>query len=294
MLSLRHLLIFKTISETGSFTKAAQQLFLTQSAVSHAIRELETQTGSVLFDRLGKQICLTSSGRQLLSEITPLLSSCEALEKRMHSLEKTAPIHIVSSITIAVCHLPRFLLSFQKKWPDVPVYTQVLPAASALELLKSGGADIALVEGLPPNPPFLNYCFASYDLTAACAPDYSIVRNLQKSSLSVTQFCAEKLLLREKGSAIRDCLDSALLLSGTKVDPVWTSVNSPALIQAALAGLGITVLPDLLLKDYLAAGSLLPLSVEGLKLSNRMYLVYHGGKYFSSPLQDLIALIREG
>lgn len=292
MFSLRHLLIFKTICETGSFTGAARQLFLTQSAVSHAVRDLETEAGTVLFDRLGKQICLTSSGRQLLTEITPLLASCEALEKRIRRLEDAAPVHIVSSITIAAYHLPRILLKYQEKWPDVPVYTQVVPAASALEILKSGGADIALIEGLPPAKPFISYGFASYDLAAACAPSYAARRFPQKNSLSVTQFCAEKLLLREKGSAIRDCLDSALLLLGAEAAPVWTSVNSPALIEAAKAGLGITVLPALLLKDHFSSGSLLPLFVEGLQLSNRMYLVYHGEKYLTSSLQDLLSLIR--
>ena len=68
-MNLRHLLIFKTVVDTGSFTKAAKQLFITQSGVSHAIRELEQQTNAVLFDRLSKAIILTPAGKLLLEKV---------------------------------------------------------------------------------------------------------------------------------------------------------------------------------------------------------------------------------
>lgn len=292
MLSLRQLLIFKTVSETESFTRAADVLFITQSAVSHAIRDLENEMHTILFDRLSRQVRLTSSGRLLLDEILPLLSSCEALENRLQNLDRKAPVHLVSSITIAVSRLPAILLSFQEKWPDVPVCVDVLPAAAALEKLRCGGADLALAEGIPPQGPFLSRTFARYDMLAACAPGYHFLQEIQPDHiLSVSAFCRERLLLREKGSAIRDCLDSALLLLGMQANPAWTSVNSPALIEAAKAGLGITVLPDILLRDSFRSNALIPLSVEGLTLSNEMHLVLHADKYLSAPLQDLVKLI---
>lgn len=291
MLPLRHLQIFKTVAETESFTKAASLLFITQSAVSHAIHELEADTHTQLFDRLSKQVRLTSSGKFLLSEVLPLLSACDSLESRLLQLDRQAPIHIVSSITIAVCRLPAILTAFQEKWPEVPVYVEVIPAASALERLKSGRADIALTEGVPPQGSFLCRSFARYDMLAACAPQYRLQNTEAGRHLSVAGFCREKLLLREKGSAIRDCLDSALLLLGKQINPVWTSVNSPALIEAAKAGLGITVLPDILLTDALADGSLTCLRIEGLKLCNEMYVVRHADKYLSEPLKDLLRLI---
>ena len=78
-MNLRHLLIFKTVVDTGSFTKAAKQLFITQSGVSHAIRELEQQTNAVLFDRLSKAIILTPAGKLLLEKV-------EELQKRSRTI----------------------------------------------------------------------------------------------------------------------------------------------------------------------------------------------------------------
>ena len=111
-MNLRHLLIFKTVVDTGSFTKAAKQLFITQSGVSHAIRELEQQTNVVLFDRLSKAIILTPAGKLLLEKVIPILSLYHDLEKQIDVLEMSAPLKVVSSITIATFWLPKILKQF--------------------------------------------------------------------------------------------------------------------------------------------------------------------------------------
>ena len=87
-MEVRQYRIFKEVAETGSFTKAAANLYITQSAVSHAVRDLEERAGTILFDRLSKSIRITESGRLLLEEVTPILAACNALDSRIGSLEK--------------------------------------------------------------------------------------------------------------------------------------------------------------------------------------------------------------
>lgn len=285
MMTLRHFEILRAVAETGNFTRAAEKLFITQSAVSHAIRELEKKAGTALFDRLSKSIQLTKSGELLLEEILPILSSCEALDARISSLEKRAPLHIVSSITIATFWLPSILKAFHKDWPDIPVHVDVVSAANAIEILRNSKADIALIEGAAPQGPFICTSFASYPLHIVCAPDYPI----QRRELTLQQFCSEKLLLREKGSAIRDTLDSVLYLSGYTVKPAWTSVNSLALIEAAKAGFGITILPDVLVSEPLSQGQLISLSVQDLSLHNELIAVRHRDKHLPAPLKTLLS-----
>lgn len=285
MLSFRHLTIFKAVAESGSFTKAADRLYITQSAVSHAIKDLERDTGAILFDRLPKRVQLTAAGRVLLEEAAPILSACEALNQRMPHLEARAPVHIVSSITIATHWLPTALRQMQQDWADVPVQVDVLSAADAMERLRTGAADCALLEGARPKGPFTCVPFASYALLATAAPDYP----LPPLPLSLDAFCAQKLLLREPGSAVRDVLDSALLLSGRTVYPAWVSVNSPALIAAAKAELGIAVLPELLVRSDLADGTLIPVPVDGLSLHNDLLAVWHREKYLTAPLKALLS-----
>lgn len=220
-MEVRQYRIFKEVAETGSFTKAAANLYITQSAVSHAVRDLEERAGTVLFDRLSKSIRITESGRLLLEEVTPILAACDALDSRIGSLEKKAPVHLVSSITIAAFYLPGILQSFEASWPGLPVTVEVVPAAAAVEVLRCGKADFALIEGAVPQGPFVCEAFDSYKMHILCAPGYLPVDKM----LSMEEFCGERLLLREKGSAIRDTLDSTLYLAGYTAYPSWTSVN---------------------------------------------------------------------
>lgn len=295
-MTLRHLMIYKTIAETGSFTKAAEALYITQSAVSHAVKELEEQANTPLFDRLSKQVRMTESGRLFLEEILPILSAFELLESRMGKLDQQAPIHLVSSITIASYRLPRILKELKKKWDELPVSVEVVRAAAAIETLREGRADLALIEGAVPQGPFESMTFSSYSMCVLCAPDYRTVLDWQgeeKGAISLEQFCKERLLLREKGSAIRDALDSALYLNGCTAYPSWCSVNSNALIEAAKAGLGLTVLPEILVRDALKKRELVTVKVRDLALSNELLAVWHRDKHMSAPLLDLLSLLRE-
>ena len=317
-MTLRHLLIFKTIAETGSFTKAAEALYITQSAVSHAVKELEEQAKTPLFDRMSKQVHMTESGRLFLEEILPLLSSFELLESRMGKLEQQAPLHLVSSITIASYWLPRILREFKKQWRELPVSVEVVRAAAAIGTLREGKADLALLEGAVPQGPFESLPFAFYSMCVLCAPDYeggsggsvhdgaaggSVHDGAAGGSghggaagerrMDLGGFCGERLLLREKGSAIRDALDSALYLAGYTAYPSWCSVNSNALIEAAKAGLGLTVLPEILVRDALKKGDLVTVQVEGLSLKNEMLAVWHREKHMSAPLLDFLSLIQK-
>lgn len=285
MLSLRHLMILKTVAETGNFTRAAGRLYITQSAVSHAVRELERDTGMVLFDRQARQVRLTAGGRRLLDEALPILAACESLEQRIGQLEERAPVQIVSSITIAAFWLPGILKQMKQNMPDTPFYVNVVSAAAAMETLRAGEADIALVEGALPEGPFHWRHLSEYRLQAVCAPDDPAAG----TCLTIPEFCGADLLLREAGSAIRDTLDSVLFLAGHVARPAWVSVNSTALLEAARAGLGITVLPEVLVKEELARGGLAAVEVAGLALKNEMIAVWYKDKHITPALQALLS-----
>ena len=105
-MNLRHLEILEAVARAGTFTGAAQKLFLTQSAVSHAVAELERQAGAPLFDRMPRGVRLTPCGTLLLEEARGILAACRELEGRLAGLEEEAPVQLVSSITIASFPLP--------------------------------------------------------------------------------------------------------------------------------------------------------------------------------------------
>lgn len=285
---IRYLEILEAVAETGSFTGAAKKLYITQSAVSHAVAELEKQTGTALFERFPKGVSLTRCGLSLLEESRSILTACRNLDRRIKHLEENTPVNIVSSITIASFLLPEILRELHISFPEIQLSVRVASANAALDSLQRGNADIAFWEGAAPKGNFDTILLGSYQLFAACAPDF----DLSGEVITPDRLCAYPLLLREPGSAIRDTLDNTLALANLKAEPVWESVNSLALIKAAEAGLGITVLPEKLLADSLLLKKLRVIELHKMKMENQMLALFHKDRYITKPFQVLIELLK--
>ena len=285
---IRYLEILEAIAETGTFTSAAKKLYITQSAVSHAVAELEKQAGTALFERLPKGVALTRCGASLLEESRSILTACRNLDRRMSHLEENTPVNIVSSITIASFLLPEILRDLKTSFPQIQLSVRVASANTAIDILQRGNADIACWEGAAPKGNFQTIVLGSYNLCAACAPDF----DLSVKAISPDQLCRYPLLLREQGSAIRDTLDNTLALANLRAEPVWESVNSLALIKAAEAGLGITILPEKLLLDSLLLKKLRLISLDKMKMQNQMLALFHKDKYITKPFQILIGQLK--
>ena len=147
---VRYLEILEAIAETGTFTGAAKKLFITQSAVSHAVAELEKQAGTALFERLPKGVILTRCGASLLEESRGIVTACRNLDRRITHLEENTPVAIVSSITIASFLLPEILGELQTAFPQIRLSVRVVSANAAIAILQRGNADIAFWEGAAP------------------------------------------------------------------------------------------------------------------------------------------------
>ncbi len=286
---IRYLEILEAIAETGTFTGAAKKLFITQSAVSHAVAELEKQAGTALFERLPKGVAMTRCGLSLLEESRSILTAYRNLERRINHLEENTPVHIVSSITIASFLLPKILREWNTSFPKFQCSVRVASANSAIEILQRGNADLAFWEGAAPKGKFHTIRLGSYQLCAACAPTFA----LPAQTISLSQLCSYPLLLREKGSAIRDTLDNTFALANLKAEPVWESVNSLALMKAAEAGLGITILPEKLLQDSILLKKLRFIHLNQVTMENQMLALYHKDMYITKPLQTLIDQLKE-
>lgn len=290
-MNIRYLEVFEAVKQTGTFTGAAKKLHLTQSAVSHAIAELEEMTGTALFDRLPRGVRLTHYGKTLSEETAGILAACRSLDKRIRQLEEYTPLNLVSSITAASFLLPRIINDLREKLPALQVNVRVVSAACAMEILQKGEADIAFIEGTEPRGAFQTIPLGSYHLCAACAQESTLPDRIS----SLRELCSYPLLLREQGSAIRDTVDSILSLGNQKAYPVWESVNSFALIKAAEAGLGITILPEVLLRDSVEQNRLRLIGLEGVEekaWSNKVMAVFHKDKYVTCSFRMLTESIR--
>jgi molybdate transport repressor ModE-like protein len=148
-MGIRHLKIFKTVCEEGSVTKAAQKLYMTQPAVSHAIKELETEKGFPLFDRISGRLHLTGGGKAMLEKTIALLGLYGEIESISPGSRHDSLIRIGSCITAACYWLPAILQGFRSAptHKNIRIAAQVAAADGVIGMLKANSIDIALLEG---------------------------------------------------------------------------------------------------------------------------------------------------
>lgn len=287
-MKVRHLRIFKIVCEEGSITRAAEKLFMTQPAVSHTIIELEEYLGIELFDRISRKLYLNETGKLFLSKTIKLLDLYDDLEKNIKELEDSALIKIGSCITIANFELPNIIKSFEKICKGTPLKIVVDNARSIEEKLCKNEIDIGLIEGVVYNEDLEQIPFSTYEISVFVSPEHKLAR---RNKVTIKELTEEKLLLREKGSSIRDVFDSALLLHDINVKEYLTSVNSEVLITAAKENLGALVLPKVLVEKELIAGKLLEIKVESLNLVNVNHIAFYKGKVQTNNFKKLIEII---
>lgn len=279
--------IFKEVCEELSFTKTAKKLYMTQPAISHVISDLEGEIGGKLFERIGRKIHLTGTGEILLHKVVRIIELHEDLENGFKDQEELVTIRIGSSITIANFWLQKWIKEWRRKYGRTPLKIQVDSATNIEEKLLNNEIDIALMEGAIHNKQLVSHEVSSYEMSVICSSNHDFAKS-GRSEIAAEEFAAQPLLLREKGSAIRDTLDSALLLKHIYVEPMMTSVNSQALIQAVKCNFGISVLPDLLVMQQVKEGDIAKVSIKDSRLFNYNSICYHRDKYLSKPMQWFI------
>ncbi|MCR1950304.1 LysR substrate-binding domain-containing protein [Clostridium sp. DSM 100503] len=194
-----------------------------------------------------------------------------------------------SCMTIANFILPTIIEKFQGVCKSTPTKIIVDNARSIENMLCKNEIDLGLIEGVVYNEELERIPFSSYELVVVCSNKHKFVK---ENSIMLNELVKEKLLLREKGSSIRDIFDSALLLHDIRVNPSWTSVNSQVLIEAAKKNLGITVLPKVLVENEIDLGNLIEVNVNELNLSNVNNIVFYKGKVQTNSFKELVNIIK--
>ncbi|RGY95439.1 LysR family transcriptional regulator [Clostridium sp. AM58-1XD] len=286
-MNIRQLQIFEVVCTEKNVTRAAEKLYMTQPAVSHVIAELEEETGCRLFDRISRRLYLNETGKRFLGKTKQLLELFEELSEGFSESEEFSPVTIGTAITAANFWLPELLRDFSERWKNTPVKIEVERTSDVEQKLLDCQADVGLLEGKVKSRQLEYVVFSGYHISAFAVPEMG-----KKCSMTTGELSESRLLLREKGSAIRDSFDYAMAAAGFEAVPAMESVNSQALIQAARSGFGIALLPDILVKREEEAGELKKIHVEGLEIFNEISIAWHREKELTSPLKWLVERLK--
>ena len=277
-MTLRHMKILVEVYRQNSVTKAAQALHLSQPSVSLALRELEDYYGVTLFERVGRRISPTECGREFYGYAVHVVSLMDELETRMRNWD-----------AIGTYLLPELVRRYQAEFPALHVDVQVCRASQVEQLVLDNRIDLGLIETQPEHEELVAVPFSRDELQAIVPPDSPLAGQGKVTIQELAQF---PFLMREPGSAGRKALDGYLALHRLSVQPAWESVSTQALIKAVVEGLGVAVLPKLLIQQDVASGNVVPLTLKE-PLRRTLNIVYHKRKYLSESMQRFIALCRE-
>lgn len=281
-MNIRLLRVFEEVCRTQNITRAAETLHMTQPAVSQAIRDLEKDTGLVLFERLGRRILTSETGLAYLGKVKALLEMCDALEASTQEILDNTPLRIGCCLTIAQSWLPDMMAIYGQKC-KTPVHVTAAGAHQILDLLRDNQIDIALYEGVSPAAPLTSHVFSTYRLIPVCSSTHPF----SGKEVSLEDFLRQPLLLREQGSAIRDVLDSFLRLKGLVAQPIVTSTNSQALLKLFQKNIGVGILADKILPSALSEVGLATFTIKGMELQNDNRIIYHQDKVVSAAMRSL-------
>ncbi len=279
--------VFHTVASRINFTKAAEELYITQPAVTKHIREIENHFKVKLFERNGTKIKLTPAGKTLLEFTGQLFTMYGNLEFEMNSFTQRhkGKLRIGASTTIAQYVLPQVLAAFHKKFPEIKVSLGINNTEHIEEELQNKIIDLGIIEGRSKSSLFKYTEFIKDELVLVAGINHSLAK---KGTIKPEELLKMPLLLREPGSGTLDVLAYALKPLKIKISQLKTemqlgsteSIKLYLLNSEAMAFLSIhSVLKELQNKECTI------IDVKGLSIERYFYFIQQHGQ--AEGLQNL-------
>lgn len=281
-MTIRHLKVFICVCKHQSMTRAAEELFIAQPAVSNTIAEIEKNYNVKLFERINKRLILTNEGKVLLVKAQEILSAFDEFEEMALNSSKKPLVKIGSSLTIGKQKIPRLLRNLKEKFADVDFQVSINQTSIIESKILSGALDFAFIQGKPSDQNIKSRLVDCNTLIAVCGKKYDM-----PNTVTLKELCRYDLLLREDESVSREFLDHIFALENIVVTPVMESISNQALISAAVQNLGVTIMPEALLTRQLGSGALRKIDVSDYEFTRNSYLVYHKDKSFGSVKKEI-------
>lgn len=241
--SLSRLRALRMVCATGSFSTAAEQLLLTQPAVSSQIRQLERETGAQLIERIGKRARATPEGAVLIATATRIFDELDSALEELSSMqgETSGPLHIGAGATAATHLLPSVLAEFERANPKVEIQLTTGNTRDMLPALKRADMDIAIVTG-PITENELSYAPFFSDRLFCLAPPAQ-VRGMK--ALQPADFEDKRLVLYEPGGYIRQIIDDWFSSAESRPGEVFDIGNADAQANFVRAGFGWSIISEM-------------------------------------------------
>lgn len=274
--TLRQLKVFETVARHLSFSRAAEELHLTQPAISTQVKTLEEHVGLPLFEQLGKKIYLTPAGAELLHYCRAIIQQFQDAEAAMTQFKGVSGGKLnVAVISAGDYFFPRLLVEFARRHVGVTLNLTVHNREELLGQLADNLTDLAVMVRPPLDMDTVNESFAPHPYVIVAASNHPLV---MEKRIPLKTILHEPFVVREKGSDTWNSMKEGFGDHINDINVAMEIKSTETIKQAVIAGLGISFLSAHTIKLELQSGSLAVLDVEGFPLMLNWYLVHRRNK----------------
>ena len=290
-LTLRQLQCFSAVAQNLSFTRAAEQLHLTQPAVSMQVRQLEQQTGIALTEQLGKRIYLTNAGEEVFRYARLILQQVDEMDDVLNKMKGLSGGQLrIAAISSANYFAPRLLGEFLQRFPDVRVSIDIKRQEHVLKQVADNEVDMAIMGQPPVDMKVEAIPFMDNPLVIIASPDHRLAKY---KSISLSQMEKETFLVRETGSGTRGAMMRFFKAHKVNVTTGMELGSLEGIKQGVQAELGLGVVPRGAIEIELQLGKLAILNVKGMPIQRHWHVVLHEGKRLSAAAEAFRRLLVE-
>ncbi|PQJ78884.1 LysR family transcriptional regulator [Polaribacter porphyrae] len=277
--TLHQLEIFKKIAEVKSVTKASEQLFLTQPAVSIQLKNFQDQFKLPLFEVVGRKLYITEFGEEIAKAAAKILEEVEAINYKSSLFEgELAGKLKISIVSTAKYAMPYFLSGFIKENKMVDVTMDVTNKMSVIRALENNECDFAMVSTIPKKLKIEQIELMKNKMFFVAGKDYKI----PKKNVSLKDLNESIFIFRENGSATRLAMEKYLVKHKIEILRKMELTSNEAVKQAVIAGLGISIMPIIGINDALKTGDIQILKIKDLPLETYWNLIWLRSKNLSN------------
>jgi len=289
-MTLRNLQIFLAVAESGSMSKAAEALFMTQPSISQDISEMERTYKVVLFERKNHRLKLTPTGELLVQYAKKTLNAAQETDDFLNYESSHPRISVGATATIGACIMSPIVVKLHEAIPGIVHHVCVANTVIIVEKLLKGVLDIALVEGIVTDPNLEARTVIRDRLVLICAQGHSFCT---RDSIDIHELGGVPLILSEIGSSTRSHFEDLLHKNDIEENMCWGSYNFDAIIDAVKHNLGVGIISERIVKKDNIKDTLHVCEITGADMNCNYQLVYPKNKIFPASLTEFIRICEE-
>ena len=289
-MEIRNLATFVRIAQLHNFSKAAEQLGYSQSAVTMQIKQLEEELNVRLFERIGKHIRLTQAGDRLLPRAMEVLNAVRRAQT-VSMGQISGPLRIGTAKSLLISVLPPVIVEFSRRYLKVEVSTCTGLVEELFCMVRQN--DIDLLFFLDKRIDFPEWVKVSerkeeiFFVASAASP------LADRKKIPLDELVEQPFLLTEHGISYRYAFEQMVAQNGLEVHPFLETGNTDIITRMLLHNMGVSFLPGYVVQDYLRSGQLVALDVDCPEAQMWTQLVYHRDKEMSSQMEHFIELLND-